>query len=455
MFTLSTDTVIRPEPHGALLFQRKTAETALLDMEGLDTLYLLLKGRLCERPVFFLGYLEEKRFIEPVPSDAALAPDSALVIVEAVRDAAPTTSAPPRSLVAPETIHLCATSRCDQACAGCFYSARSGGDIAATDMPLALFEQIVKEASEARVFQIALGGGEPLLHSQVLQMLHTARQNGIVANLTTNGNCLTVDLAMTLKEAGIGQVQISLNGATEETNAATRPNFHGAMSAIKACRRANLPFGINFLLTRTSLPELDAVIVLGNQTGAATVNVLRPKPPTTDPGWLSQESLTADAYGKLRRKLCRLKGKSGGQTRITIDASLTFLLTNRPPELFYQHGVWGCSAARRFVTVTESGSVLPCSHVRVSDVGDGQVMQAWLHSKVFHRFRTLEEAMCGPCRSCRYLPVCRGCPAVAMAFGGEFTSSDPHCPNRVGQTPPEVTPKILRAGCPSERRGLS
>jgi hypothetical protein len=42
--TLSPHTVIRPEPGGALLFQQETAETALLDMEGLDALYFLLKG---------------------------------------------------------------------------------------------------------------------------------------------------------------------------------------------------------------------------------------------------------------------------------------------------------------------------------------------------------------------------------------------------------------------------
>ena len=63
MFTLSPATVLRPEPHGALMFQQETAETALLDMEGLDALYFLLKDELRDYPVFFVGYLLEKRFI--------------------------------------------------------------------------------------------------------------------------------------------------------------------------------------------------------------------------------------------------------------------------------------------------------------------------------------------------------------------------------------------------------
>jgi len=422
MFALSPCTVIRPEPQGALMFQQETAETALLDLEGLDTLYCLLKGRPREWPLFFWNYLREKRFLVPG------SPKDSLATMEAVREAAPATLAPPRALAAPETIHVSVTGRCDQACAGCFYSARPGSAVPPNDMPFPLFEKVVRQAAEMKVFQMALGGGEPTLHPRLVEMVRLARQNGIVPNLTTNGNHLSRDLAVALKEAGLGQVQISLNGASEEKNAATRPNFRAALAAVDACRMAELPFGFNFLLTRSSASELEAVIALGREKGAATVNLLRPKPPTTASDWLARESLTADEYRQVQRRLRRLKGRP--PTRVTLDASLTFLLTDRSPEALYRNGVWGCSAARRFVTITPDGDVLPCSHVRWSDVGEGDVQRAWWDSAVLARFRELEETKRGPCRACDHLPVCRGCPAVVMAFGGEFGDSDPHCPRR-------------------------
>ncbi len=432
MPTLSPHTVIRPEPGGALLFQQEAAETALLDLEGLDALYFLLKGELRDYPPFFVAYLRTHRFVVEGP------PDGSLEQVAEVRDAAPTTTAPPRALAAPETIHFSVTGRCDQVCAGCFYSARPGSAVTATDAPFELFERVVRQATEARVFQMALGGGEPLLHPRLRDMVRLARQNHIIPNLTTNGNLLTVAMAAALKEAGLGQVQISLNGASEETNSATRPNFAEAMAAIEACRAAGLRFGVNFLLTRSSLPDLEAVIRLGQQMGAATVNLLRPKPPTTESDWLERESPTAMDYRKVRAvlkqnqvsgsnvqpEICNLEP----ETRLTIDASLTFLLTDRPPQALYRAGVWGCSAARKFVTVTQNGDVLPCSHVRWSDVSDGDVMHAWRESATFARFRALENLMRGSCRACRYLSLCRGCPAVVMAFGGAFGDSDPHCP---------------------------
>lgn len=417
------------------MFQQETAETALLDLEGLEALYFLMKGELRDYPILFVSYLLEKNFVIPGPSGNALGK------VEAVRDAAPATAAPPRSLAAPETIHFSVTGRCDQACAGCFYSARPGSDVEARDAPFSLFEKVVAEAERARVFQMALGGGEPLLHPRIVEMVRLAREHGIVPNITTNGNLLDGEMAAALKEAGLGQVQISLNGVTEDTNRKTRPNFQATMAAIEACREAGLRWGPNFLVTRSNLAELEPVIELGRRLGAASVNILRPKPPTTEGDWLEWESLDAEGYRRVKRLVHGLKSKvlspksitsdlglRTSDCKITLDASLTFLLTDRSPEELYRAGVWGCTAARKFVTITQDGAVLPCSHVRWSNVGEGDFMRAWWESEVFACFRTQEDTMRGPCRACSYLELCKGCRAVVMAFGGDFTDSDPHCP---------------------------
>jgi len=446
MFTLSHATILRPEPQGALLFQQETAETALLDLKGLKALYrLCTPGLPREMPLSFAGYLLDKGFIVHGP------PDGSSECIEECLEAARTMTAPPRSLAAPETIHFSVTGRCDQACAGCFYSARPGSDVSAEHASWELFERVVYEAEKARVFQIALGGGEPLLHPRLVEMVRLAREHRLVPNLTTNGNRLTRDLAVALKEAGLGQVQISLNGATEMSNVRTRPNFRRAIAAIEVCCELGLRFGLNFLVTRSNLEELPAVVNLGRRLGAASINLLRPKPPTTEGDWLERESLNAEGYRQLGKMLPTLQVTSRKsqvtsprpetcdlrpvtydlkpETRITLDASLTFLLTDRRPEELYRSGVWGCCAARKFVTVLQDGSILPCSHVRWSDasVSDG-LMHAWRESQVFARFRTQEETVRGPCAGCGYLELCKGCRAVVMAFGGDFADSDPHCP---------------------------
>ncbi|MFQ6079509.1 MAG: radical SAM/SPASM domain-containing protein, partial [Thermodesulfobacteriota bacterium] len=353
--------------------------------------------------------------------------------IEECIEQAKVTTAPLRSLVAPETIHFSVTGRCDQGCTGCFYSARPGSDAIGEDVPWPLFEKVILEAQKAKVFQIALGGGEPLLHPSIVDMIRLARAHRLIPNLTTNGNRLTRDLAVALKEAGLGQIQISLNGAREAVNAETRPNFHQAVGALEICREVGLRFGINVLVTRGNLSELLAVVKLGRYLGAASVNLLRPKPPTIEGDWLQWESLDAAGYRKLQKMLRTLqapapKFRVRDVTKITLDASLTFLLTNNSPEQLYSNGIWGCCAARKFVTILQDGAVLPCSHVRWSDVSEGDFMRAWRESQIFAQFRTQEETMRGRCRTCPHLKLCKGCRAVVMAFGGDFWGSDPHCP---------------------------
>lgn len=433
MVALSPHTIIRPEPDGALLFQQETAETALLDLEGLDALYFLLRGGLREYPVGFVRYLNERRFVVPGSSEDTLQK------VERVRDVARQTMAPPRSLAVPETLHFSVTGRCDQACTGCFYSARPGSDVAAQDASWGLFERVVLAAEQAQVFQIALGGGEPLLHPRLVDMVRLAREHSIVPNLTTNGNFLTLEMAHELKKAGLGQAQISLNGAEEAVNAQTRPNFATTMQAIENCRAAGLRWGLNFLVTRSNVTALEAVMALGHSLGAASINILRPKPPTTQGDWLAKESLDGAGYRVVQRVL---RQTARPPTRLTLDASLSFLLTDQSPDHLYRHGVWGCCAARKFVTITQDGAVLPCSHVRWSDAGEGDFMRAWWHSEVFARFRKQEETLRGPCRACSYLELCKGCRAVVMAFGGDFSDSDPHCPLRGTVHHPEPRPSL-------------
>jgi MoaA/NifB/PqqE/SkfB family radical SAM enzyme len=112
-----------------------------------------------------------------------------------------------------------------------------------------LFEKVVAEAGRARVFQMATGGGEPLLHPRILEMMRLARQHGIVPNITTNGNLLNRKMALALKEAGVGQVQISLNGVTEDTNRRLLHQIQDVRSKIRVIRIMHLA---SFLLR----PEL-------------------------------------------------------------------------------------------------------------------------------------------------------------------------------------------------------
>ena len=81
----------------------------------------------------------------------------------------------------PELVDLKITDRCNSRCGFCYQGSSPDGKHATFEN----VEAILRHLGERKVFEVAIGGGEPLLHPQLIDILHTARQCGIVPNLTT------------------------------------------------------------------------------------------------------------------------------------------------------------------------------------------------------------------------------------------------------------------------------
>lgn len=417
---LEPKTVMRAEAGGALLFQQEFAEACLLSESGL----LALRAFLCGQPTRadgFERYLLDRRF---VCVNGSVESRQQAAAIDKIIDEAKQLKAPPRSLVAPENIHVYTSNVCDQDCLGCYYSVSASGP--KQFIARELFSKIVADARRVKVFQIALGGGEPLLHPRIAEMIQEVSDSGIVATLTSNGNRLDRDMATQLRRSGLSKIQISLNGDGVEMNSLTRPNFDNAVSAIENAVSAGIRAGINFVVTKRNLERIPKMLSMADHLGCATFNILRPKEALRDADWLAKESLQRADYVWLRNQLRRDNKRF--RTEIKIDDALSFLLLDGEPEEMQGNGVWGCIAARRFLNIDPFGNVFACSHVRESDVGDGDFVRAWHESQVFRRFRETVERVRGKCASCRYKICCSGCRAVVLGLGGDFFDEDSQCP---------------------------
>jgi pyrroloquinoline quinone biosynthesis protein E len=420
MWQLNPNINLRPEAEGALIFNPNNAETLYLDREGLTFIRDILKGSLKSPkfPVSFFLFLQNKGILI---QNGKSSPEYIGKIDSLIKNRPAKVK---NSLSVPETLHIALTNACDQICMGCFYS--RGQSDNEEFLSEALFEKILAQAHAFQVFQFAFGGGEPLLHPFILRFTEKSREQNIVPNITTNGNLLTAELAKKLKEAGLGQIQISLDSVDNGLNQKTRPNYDRALKAVKICREAGLRFGINTLLTRENFMGLPALIRFFETAGAAGINLLRPKPPVLSKGWLEEVSLTPRENLHLHRMLRKIVSQK--KIEVTLDQSLSFLAFHRDPEELFFNGVWGCGAGRRFLTIDPTGIVYPCSHYRESLGSKGNFVEAWKNSAVLDKFRSLEDNMKGQCRECKMLKVCRGCRAVVKELGGDFIDADPHCP---------------------------
>jgi len=226
MWTLKPDLVMRPEAKGALLFNPENAETVYLDRNGLSFLRALVKGEnQRERvPVSLFLYLRRGGILIQGKKGSKRCINNIDICMDARIEEIP------HSLSAPETLHIALTDSCDQFCHGCFYS--KGANRSELFLSNALFDKILSSAQRAKVLQFAFGGGEPLYHPDLPEFVKKSSAKNIVPNITTNGNLLTEDLGSELRNSGLGQLQISLNASTPETNARTRPNYNQAVKAM-------------------------------------------------------------------------------------------------------------------------------------------------------------------------------------------------------------------------------
>lgn len=422
---ISPETVLRPEKESLLWFHRRSTELLELDAEGQETLAQVVQGQFPRswRGRVFIHYLRGRGYLRPVPTPCL---DSQRKLADC-QAAQKQLEVPLHAWSAPEALHLSLTDHCDQRCAGCFFSNPKPGRQADRWMPWALFSRVINEAAEHRVFQIALGGGEPLSHPQLIDMVTEITRRGLVASLTSNGNLLTQELAFRLRQAGLGQFQISLNGVSEAVHCQTRPNFAQALAAIATCQQQGLRWGLNVLVTRQNFLQLEELLRFAQQQGAWSVNLLRPKPALQGGNWLTASLTGPEENHQLQQLLRRWQKKA--RFLLTTDSSFAFLRQGSLRD-WQRAGIQGCGAGRQILSIGVDGRISPCSHVPLGEEG-GSFMQIWRQSQILQRFRELENHLQGLCARCELKSVCRGCRALVLHQTGHFEGADGGCPKHL------------------------
>jgi radical SAM protein with 4Fe4S-binding SPASM domain len=247
--------------------------------------------------------------------------------------------------------------------------------------------------------------------------------------VTTSGIGMTRERALSLTP--FAQVNVSYDGPGE-AYAAVR-GFDGARVAERAMsllREAGVPFGVNVVLTRASLPHLPRTVARAAELGAREAQLLRYKPAgrARDASYLAAR-LLPEQVEALPTMLEALVHE--GTLALRVDCALVPLLSSRPIDAAWlaRFGVLGCEAGRHLAALRVDGAVAPCSFAEPSSLGAREAFgdrRAWSEEPTLEAFRALHDRE--PCRSCDLRDVCRGgCRIVADHLEGAI-GPDPECP---------------------------
>ncbi len=104
-------------------------------------------------------------------------------------------------------------------------------------------KRVVDELAAMGVRFFAATGGEPLLRSDLLDVLAYAAQKGLATGFATNGFFLGEAKAREIKEAGVSSIQVSLDGPPEVHNKirGNPDSFKNAVRALKLLIAEEIP----------------------------------------------------------------------------------------------------------------------------------------------------------------------------------------------------------------------
>lgn len=155
------------------------------------------------------------------------------------------------------------TDRCNLDCSYC-----TEYDNAKPHPTLADLKTWLHKIRSLGTMRIALVGGEPLLHPDIVEVVRYCRELGFATSLTTNGFLLNRELIRELDAAGLEVMQISVDRMTPSP--VTKKSFKTVLPKLDEFRDSRIQLHITGVICEDTVAESRAVLDTGLARGIPT-----------------------------------------------------------------------------------------------------------------------------------------------------------------------------------------
>ncbi len=288
------------------------------------------------------------------------------------------------------------------------------------------WKDVLKQARALGSLQLGFSGGEPMQRHDLEELVGYADGLGFYTNLITSGIGLTEKRLLALKEAGLKQIQLSLQSAerslTDELVGAKAHDIK--LDVARKIKKHGFPMVLNVPVVRQNIDQVDRILALAEDIGVDYLEFAN----VQYYNWalLNRQELLPSrqqiAYAEA--SVGRARARLGN--RMTIYFVIPDYYEARPKACM---NGWGTI----HLTIAPDGAALPCQEARVIDglefptVREHPLAWIWQDSPLFKKFRG-EEWMREPCRSCsEKAKDFGGCRCQAFLLTGEAANCDPAC----------------------------
>jgi len=252
--------------------------------------------------------------------------------------------APPSLLArfrySPFLAHVVIIRRCNLSCGYC-----SEYDKVSYPVPVDILEKRLRKLRSLGTFGISLTGGEPTLHPNLPDLIRTCRELGFFrTGMISNGFLLRRDLIEALNQAGLQEMQISVDGVhANGTTEKVLVNLEKRLQWLSELARFRVI--VSAVLGACHPVEAEAVVSFVQQTRFVPRVLLM----HNDKGELNLTTEQVKAFEKIVAKLPKtLVDFSNYRKRFVREGSAPFK----------------CRAGSRYLYIDEHGNVNWCSQTR-------------------------------------------------------------------------------------------
>lgn len=350
------------------------------------------------------------------------------------------------------------THACNLKCTHCYNAA---GTPAPGELSREEGFQFLDHLAECGTVGMLIGGGEPLLREEFFQWTLYATNKGMNITVNTNGTLIDKKTAQEMRDTGIVNVQVSLDGLEEIHNRirGTPWAFERATQAIWNLFEVGIPVTVITTVMRSNMETMGAFIDWLTDEYGGKVNQMFCRVKMVGRAMETGEMLTGKEYLATCQTIAQRYGFSGQWSCIpypylidlkTTHDFITKIINTPLGERLYPEDIrnrvlegkenaaeiimaavgGNCKAGTYMVNVGPQGNVYACVELPVlaGNIRDRPLIDIWYGAQLFNDLREKRERIGGKCRRCAWKEFCGGgCRADAYNFYGDYLAPDPMC----------------------------
>jgi AdoMet-dependent heme synthase len=329
------------------------------------------------------------------------------------------------ALRVPLSVHFDLTYRCNERCEHCYLDHTDLGELSTSEV-----KKILNDLASSGVFFLSLSGGEPLVRSDLFEILEYCRSLAFNIKLKTNATRIGLAEAERLRHYSVEQVQVSVYSH--------RPEVHDAVTKLPGSLAKTLR-GVRFLRGAGIKVVIANVLMAGNVGDSEGVHKLAEElgahytlDPTITP------MLNGDTSVLKYRVPAKILDGIFHNERLVGNVT-EFCSPPAPLDDNVLDG-YSCSAGHTACYISPYGDVFPCVQFPLpcGNLRRENFKEVWINSPQLAEVRSIRGRHLTTCSSCTHLGSCSRCPGLAYLEG-----------NMRGPSSADCEKSFVRTGIPS------